>query len=72
MEKPREATVRVLAAALQRIHADALGEVLSWPGGFFIAMCIGLYIAATNLAHGASERRHCGMHARPSVLHSPP
>jgi len=63
MGKPREATVRVLAAAFQRIHVDALGEFLSWPGGFFIAICIGLYIAAINLARGAGERRHCGMHA---------
>jgi hypothetical protein len=69
MEKPCEATIRVLAAAFQRIRADALGEVLSWPGGLFIAICIGLYIAATSLARGAGERRHAGMHARPSALH---
>ena len=69
MEKPREATVRVIAAAFQRVRADALGEVLSWPGGIFIAICIGLYIAATNLPRGAGDRRHRGMHARPSALH---
>src|ERR1700677_2008454 len=55
--RPLEATVSLLTAALQRIRADAVAEVLGWPGGCFIAVGVCLYIAATNLARTVSEWR---------------
>src|SRR5271155_1005042 len=55
--RPLEATVSLLTAALQRIRADAVAEVLGWPGGCFIAVGVCLYIAATNLARNVSEWR---------------
>jgi len=56
MGKLLEATIRLLAAAFQRLRADVVAEVVLWPGGFPIALCVGLYIAATSLARGVSER----------------
>jgi hypothetical protein len=52
-----EATVSLLTAALQRIRADAIAEVLGWPGGCCIAAGLCLYIAAANLARNVSEWR---------------
>jgi hypothetical protein len=55
--RPLEATVSLLTAALQRIHADAVADVLGWPGGCFVAVGVCIYIAATNLARNVSEWR---------------
>jgi hypothetical protein len=57
MGKLLEATIRVSAAAFRRPRADVFAEILFWPGGLYIAICVGLYIAATNLARGVSEWR---------------
>jgi hypothetical protein len=57
MNKVFESTAAQMNAALQRIGANVGLEMLSWPGGYFMAASVWLYKEAAILARSVIEKR---------------
>ena len=52
-----ESTVAQMNAVLQRMGANVGLEMLSWPGGYFMAASVWLYKEAAILARSVIEQR---------------
>jgi hypothetical protein len=57
MNKVFESTAAQMNAALQRIGANVGLEMLSWPGGYFMAASVWLYKEAAILARSVIEKK---------------
>jgi len=52
-----ESTVAQMNTVLQRMGANVVLEMLSWPGGYFMAASVWLYKGAAILARSVIEQR---------------
>lgn len=57
MKRVFESTAAQMNAALQRMGANVGLEMLSWPGGYFMAASVWLYKGAAILARSVIEQR---------------
>jgi hypothetical protein len=57
MKRVFESTAAQMNAALQRMGANVGLEMLSWPGGYFMAASVWLYKEAAILARSVIEKR---------------